>query len=145
MSEADTTAAMGHLVETTKNGFGDPDALRVSMKGSGSTGALDTQYGRYYTDFRGIAPITMSSQSATFEANDALTVINYAADKLGAHFMSWAPITTGRKWSIFDVIKVLDEGKGSLNTTPPKNVGGGGGGDPPTALPAPDNVRLTAQ
>jgi hypothetical protein len=138
MTERDTDATMAHLVETTKNGFGGPDALRFGT--GGSHGALDSQYGRYYTRYRGVAPITSSSQAPTYEANDALTVIKYATDELGAHFMSWAPITSGRKWTIYDVIKVLDAGKGTLNTTPPKNLGGSGGGD----LSAPNNVRLTS-
>jgi hypothetical protein len=143
MTEAHTDATMAHLIETTKNGFGDPDALRIdSKKGSGSVGSLDTQYGPYYTKYRGIAPITSSSQSPTYMVNDALTVIKYATDELGAHFMSWAPITDGRKWTIYDVIKVLDAGKGTLNTTPPKNLGGSGGGNP--SLSAPNNVRLTS-
>ncbi len=142
LEKADADRMMAHLVETTKNGFGGPDALEATrpFDGTSSLGALDNAFGVYYKKYRGVAPITSSSQAPTYKANDALTVLNYAVNQLGAHFMTWAPIEDGGKWTIFDVIKMLEQQNGRINVAPPSNVTGSLGTTP--LLPPPDGVQL---
>jgi hypothetical protein len=141
LTQADADLMMAHLVETTKNGLGGPDALAAlrPFDGVTSLGALDNAFGSYYKKYRGIAPVTASSQAPTYMANDALTNLNYAVDELGAHFLTWAP-QKDRLWTIDDAIRVINAQKGRINTTPPTNIVGGSG-DPPD-LSAPSNVRV---
>jgi hypothetical protein len=124
MTEADAETMMRHLASTTKNGFGGPDALaaRRPFNGVNALGALDNEFGRYYRQYLGVAPITMSVQMPSFRANNALTVLNYAVYNLGSHFLSWSPVRSGTKFTIYDVFDVLKQTNGRIISAPPKSI-----------------------
>lgn len=145
MTAEDADKIMANLVEVNKHGFGGPDALAAlrPFDGVTSIGALENQFGVYYRKYKGVAPITASSQSPSYEANDALTNLNYAVNQLQANFLSWAPIEDGRKWDIYDAIRVVTAEKGRINTDRPSGSATGSG--PPGSLPAPEGVLLQTQ
>lgn len=145
LDRADADTMMAHLVETTNNGFGGPDALEAvrPFDGKTSLGALENGFGVYYKKYKGIAPITSGSQSPSYQANDALTVLKYAVNQLGANFMSWAPIEEDGSWTIYDAIRVINSENGLINTTLPKNMAPGT--NPVPSLAAPDGVLLQTQ
>jgi hypothetical protein len=131
---------MAHLVKTLKQGFGGPDILAP-------LGALDNQFGKYYGQYAGVAPISISNQNSGYRQNNAKTVFEYAVDKVGAHFVSWVPVeynwNTGAVYSIREVIDYVNAQNGRVNNSTPSNVSSGGGST--TSLAAPTNVSLTTQ
>jgi hypothetical protein len=137
LTSADLSEMFRHLVEVTKNGFGGPDALNDKR-------SLDNAFGPFYRKYRGIAPITMSSQASSYKQNDAKTVLDYSVDALGAHFHSWVPIMGAVHDTAFtfnDVITEVNRQGGRINTQVPsilQQAAGGGG----VGLPAPSGVRL---
>lgn len=147
----DVDVMMVNLVEVNKHAFGGPDALAAlkPFDGKSSIGALDNAFGKYYRKYQGIAPITCSSQTQSYQANDALTVLNYAVNQLKCNFLSWEPIDqfpaqNDGIWSIYDVIRVINAEKGRIITTPPSNLTSGVGGPVPR-LPPPDGILLKTQ
>jgi hypothetical protein len=127
LTRADADEMMAHLV-SLRHGMGGPDALSGlrPFDGVSTIGALENWFGRYYTLYNNIMPVTSSSQAPSFKVNTPLTVLNYAIDNLNSHFMSWA---TQRKetdpnnlFGIVEIIEMVTAEKGRINTIPPASI-----------------------
>jgi len=127
LAREDADDAMAHLA-SLGHGLGGPDAVAGRRPFDGKTylGALDNWFGIYYTKYRGIIPVTASSQAPTYKTNDPLFVLNYAIDALGAHFMSWAPLKKeGYKDNLYGILEVIDmlgQEQGRINIKPPTGI-----------------------
>ncbi|EGV18516.1 hypothetical protein [Thiocapsa marina] len=133
LTEAGADEIMAALV-AQGSGFGGPDALAVDRANlpDGTVGALDNAFGKYYTQYMGIAPITMSAQIPSMDVASPLESLNYAIDLLGAHFMTWNP-GEGRAWSFDDTITMLRQEGARIKKTPPGSM---------VRLPPPTNLEL---
>jgi hypothetical protein len=120
----DREMLMQHIVEECKNGFGGPDIMNAEPRWGGITKyVLKNAFGSYYDKYRGIAPICTENQSGGYWANDAKTLFDYAVDQVGVHFLPWTIYSkTDRAWSFEDALRVINEEKGRINTTPPSNL-----------------------
>jgi hypothetical protein len=116
-----------HLA-SLRHGLGGPDALEATrpFDGSSSLGALENWFGTYYTQYRGIVPITTGAQAPSYKANNPLTVLNYAIDQLNVHFFSWVPMKKSASpdnlYGIDEVIEMLNAEMGRINTSPPASI-----------------------
>jgi len=129
LERAGSDEMMLHLA-TLRHGMGSPDALEPLRPYIGtetaSSGALENWFGPYYTQYRGIIPITTGAQAPSYKANNPLTVLNYAINHLNVHFFTWNPQKkSGSPDNVFgidEVIEMLNAEKGRINTTPPASV-----------------------
>jgi hypothetical protein len=116
---------MKHVVEVCKNGFGGPDLMNAELRWGGITKyVLDNDFGSYYGKYRGIAPICTENQAGGYYANDARTLYNYAVNTVGVNFLPWGVIDNNKLVFNFkdDVLPLINEEKGRINTTPPSNI-----------------------
>jgi len=127
LEREDADDMMAHLA-AFGHGLGGPDALvgRRPFDGVTSLGALDNWFGVYYKLYKGVIPITSSSQAPTYKANNPLKVLNYAVNELSSNFMSWAPVTKeqqeGNLYGIDEVIEVINAENGRINKVPPLSI-----------------------
>jgi len=114
---------MKNLVEKYRHGFGGPDIYDGKYPAENKTWTLDMQFGEYYQKYRGKAAISVENQRSGYKASGgAQEIFDYAVDRIGVNFLPWVPITEGGKYTIHDAIKVVNEQKGRINTSPPANI-----------------------
>ena len=112
---------MKYIVETLNNGFGGPDIINFSKK---AYVLKSTDFNDHYIKYNGIAPISVEAQRGAFMGGSAREVFDYGVKTVKLHFMPWA---TGSRdattaYTIYDVIKVINDEKGKINSTPPLNI-----------------------
>jgi hypothetical protein len=116
---------MKHIVEVCHNGFGGPDIYDGKSPDKNKTWTLDMRFGTYYNKYRGITAYSVENQSGGYkEPASARQVFDYAVDQIGVHFLPWAIYNATDRAYTFkdDVLPLINQEKGRINTTPPSNI-----------------------
>jgi hypothetical protein len=120
----DRDMLMKHIVEECGAGFGGPDIYDAKYPATYKTWTLNMNFGNFYDQYRGIAPISVENQSAGYTAKSAREIYDYAVDQIGVHFLPWAVYNAKDREYTFkdDVLPLINAEKGRINTTPPAGI-----------------------
>lgn len=142
MSEAETDEMMLHFVES-RGAFGEPDIMRKEPSATNITSPFDTQFKDYFINNNNKAPIWNHAQAVTFNASNARDQIDFAVDRLGAHFITWLPRRfLYEAFSIYDVINEVDADQGRTNTVAPESLINP---TPKPGIPAPTGITISLE
>jgi hypothetical protein len=122
-SNEDREVLMKHIVEVCGNGFGGPDIINMQPKRGELRYVLNNAFGSYYRKYKNVAPLSVENQAPGYYGLDARTMFEYAVDEVGVNFLPWSIYNkTDRAWTFNDALKVINEEKGRINSTPPANL-----------------------
>jgi hypothetical protein len=125
-TEEEREIIMTHVVEVCKNGFGGPDLMNSKKwpkMPNQTMPCTSNDFGHFYTRYKGMVPLSVENQPSGYYKNSAQAIFNFAVDTVGVNFLPWtAYMATDRGWNFYDAIKVINEQKGRINTTPPASL-----------------------
>jgi hypothetical protein len=116
---------MANLVETHKGAFGATDIIALGAQHTEPLPTLDTPFGPYYIQYRGLTTMIVSAQAPTYGIYTARIQYDYAVNDIGANIIAWQPnrgFAGDPVYTIYDVRDVVNEENGRTNTTIPSNL-----------------------
>lgn len=119
ISEDERDEFMKYMVDELNVGFGGPDIKNYSR---GSEVLVTNRFSRYYPVYREKVPISVEAQGGAFKGGSAREIFSYAVDSVKVNFLPWSTSVRDTKnaaFTFYDVIKVVNEEKGRVNTTLP--------------------------